>query len=401
VVAPRKQTRPRRGAARWFLLGGGFTVVAVAAAGGFVVLRDSPSATNVTNVPKDDTAQMHVLPGPGTTNVPLETSVVVHVTDAHLDAVAATGLDGQPLTGVTEPDGLTWRSTGRLTPQTTFAVTADATSTAGHQLHQVVTFTTVPPTAVLSPTITPSDGLAVGVGQPIVVHFDRPVADQQAVLQRLAVQMSTPVTGGWHWFNNQEIHFRPQAYWPTGEQVTVTANLAGYDNGNGVWGDGSHTTHFTVGDARTSTVDLAAHTMTVQQNGQVVKTLPISAGRDKYPTMTGTHIALYRQSDVLMDSATVGIPRDSPDGYYEHVFFDVAITDGGEFVHAAPWSTGSQGRSNVSHGCVNLSNADAEWFFNFSRMGDVINVVNGPRGPELGDHGVMDWNTPWDQWTVR
>jgi lipoprotein-anchoring transpeptidase ErfK/SrfK len=129
--------------------------------------------------------------------------------------------------------------------------------------------------------------------------------------------------------------------------------------------------------------------------------MPISAGRDQYPTMTGTHIALYRQSDVLMDSSTVGIPRNSPDGYYEHVYFDVAITDGGEFVHAAPWSTGSQGRSNVSHGCVNLSNADAEWFFNFSHMGDVINVVNGPRGPELGDHGVMDWNTSWDKWLVR
>ena len=341
-----------------------------------------------------------MLPAGGTTDVPLDTSVVVHVTDGHLDAVAATGLDGKPLTGVTGPDGLTWQSSGGLTPQTTFAVTADATSAAGHHLHQAVTFTTVAPSEVLTPTITPSDGLTVGVGQPIVVHFDRPVTDQQAMLQRLAVKLSIPVTGGWHWFTNEEVHFRPEAYWPTGEQMTVTANLTGYDNGGGVWGDGSHTTHFTIGDSRISTVDLAAHTMTVQQNGQVVKTMPISAGRDKYPTMTGTHVALYRQRDVLMDSSTVGIPRDSPDGYYEHVFFDVAITDGGEFVHAAPWSTGSQGRSNVSHGCVNLSNADAEWFFNFSRIGDVINVVNGPRGPELGDHGVMDWNTSWDKWIV-
>jgi lipoprotein-anchoring transpeptidase ErfK/SrfK len=400
VVAPRKKTRPRRGATRWFLLGGGFTVVIAAAAGGFVALRDSPHSSRVADPPEVDAAAMHVLPDPGTANVPLDTSVVVRVNDAHLDAVAATGLEGEPLTGVTEPDGLTWRSTGGLTPQTTYTVTADAMSTAGHQLHQVVTFTTVPPSAVLTPTITPSDGLTVGVGQPVVVHFNRPVTNQQAVLHRLGVQMSIPVTGGWRWFTNQEVHFRPQAYWPTGEQVTVTANLAGYDDGNGVWGESSHTTHFAIGDSRISTVDLSAHTMTVQQDGQVVKTMPISAGRDKYPTMTGTHIALYRQQDVLMDSATVGIPRNSPDGYYEHVFFDVAITDGGEFVHAAPWSTASQGNTNVSHGCVNLSNADAEWFFNFSRMGDVINVVNGPRGPDMGDHGVMDWNTPWDQWSA-
>ena len=110
------------------------------------------------------------------------------------------------------------------------------------------------------------------------------------------------------------------------------------------------------------------------------------------------HIVMYRQQDVLMDSSTVGIPRNSADGYYEHVYWDVAITDGGEFVHAAPWSQRSQGNTNVSHGCVNLSDANAEWFFNFSRMGDAIKVVNGPRDPELGDHGVMDWNTPWEVW---
>ena len=115
--------------------------------------------------------------------------------------------------------------------------------------------------------------------------------------------------------------------------------------------------------------------------------------------MDGVHIALYRQQNVVMDSSTVGIPRNSPDGYYEHVFWDVAITDGGEFVHAAPWSTGAQGNSNVSHGCINLSVANATSFFNFSRVGDIIQVVNSPRPASLSDHGTMDWTTPWAQWT--
>ena len=149
-MAPRKQTRPRRGATRWFLLGSGFTILAAAAAGGFVVLRGS---RRVTNLAKVDTAELRVFPAGGTTDVPLDTSVVVHVTDGHLDTVAATGLNGQPLTGVAGPDGLTWQSSGGLTPQTTFAVTADATSAAGHHLHQAVTFTTVAPSAVLTPTI--------------------------------------------------------------------------------------------------------------------------------------------------------------------------------------------------------------------------------------------------------
>ena len=68
-------------------------------------------------------------------------------------------------------------------------------------------------------------------------------------------------------------------------------------------------------------------------------------------------------------------------------------------MHAAPSSVDSQGESNVSHGCINLSPADALAFFAFSRVGDVVMVVGGPRPPAVGDHGVMDWDTDWSQWT--
>jgi lipoprotein-anchoring transpeptidase ErfK/SrfK len=155
-----------------------------------------------------------------------------------------------------------------------------------------------------------------------------------------------------------------------------------------------------VGDAHISTVDINAHTMMVTSNGQVVQTFKDSAGRDKYPSMGGVHIVQYKQPDVLMDSQSVGIPRNSPDGYYEHVAEDVNISDGGEFVHSAPWSVGAQGNSNVSHGCVNLAPSDATWFFNFSQRGDIVNIVNSPRPPDLGDGGTVDWNTSWDKWVA-
>ena len=64
---------------------------------------------------------------------------------------------------------------------------------------------------------------------------------------------------------------------------------------------------------------------------------------------------------------------------------DVAITDGGEFVHAAPWSTGAQGNSNVSHGCINLSVANATTFFTRTSSGMMIEMpkrskpTNAPR----------------------
>ena len=128
-----------------------------------------------------------------------------------------------------------------------------------------------------------------------------------------------------------------------------------------------------------STVDANAHTMTVTDNGAVVKTIPVSTGRDKYPTKSGVHVVSDKAPKVIMDSATVGIPRNSPDGYYETVFWDVRISNSGEFVHAAPWSVGDQGHVNVSHGCVNVSTADAEWFYNYSQVGDVVTVVGTRR----------------------
>jgi hypothetical protein len=77
----------------------------------------------------------------------------------------------------------------------------------------------------------------------------------------------------------------------------------------------------------------------------------------------------------------------------------VHISDSGEYVHAAPWSVTSQGRANVSHGCINLSPANATAFFDFSRVGDIVVVTGSSRPAAVGDHGVMDWGTPWSQYT--
>jgi hypothetical protein len=103
---------------------------------------------------------------------------------------------------------------------------------------------------------------------------------------------------------------------------------------------------------------------------------------------------------VTMDSATVGIPRNSPDGYYEQVYWDVRISYGGAFVHAAPWSVAQQGIVNVSHGCVNLSTENATWFYNFSQRGDVVDVYNSGAAVDTADPGMADWNMSWKQWVA-
>jgi lipoprotein-anchoring transpeptidase ErfK/SrfK len=125
--------------------------------------------------------------------------------------------------------------------------------------------------------------------------------------------------------------------------------------------------------------------------------MAVSTGRDKYPTKNGIHVVLAKEQKVVMDSATVGIPRNSPDGYYETVYWNTRISDSGEYVHSAPWSVGDQGRRNVSHGCVNASPADAEWFYGFSRRGDIVEVKGSPEPLQQGN-GYADWNIPWEAW---
>ncbi len=76
----------------------------------------------------------------------------------------------------------------------------------------------------------------------------------------------------------------------------------------------------------------------------------------------------------MMDSRTIGIPLEDPEGYRLTVDHAVRITSGGVYVHSAPWSLGSQGYANVSHGCINLSPDNASWYFNTVRIGDPVVV---------------------------
>jgi lipoprotein-anchoring transpeptidase ErfK/SrfK len=259
------------------------------------------------------------------------------------------------------------------------------------------TTTTAPPQ--IHATLSPGDGDVVGVGMPAVVTFDRPVAkaDRPAVEQRLTVTGNPPVEGAWRWIAPGVVHWRPAVYWQPGTDVTVHSDLRGLQVGDALGAD-ERTSRFRIGDAHVSTVDVATHQMTVTENGQVARVIAMSAGRDQYPTNNGVHLALEKARTVTMDSSTVGIPRDSPAGYYRKVAWATRLSYSGTFVHAAPWSAGAQGQRNVSHGCINISPADAEWFYNFTRRGDVVVVVNSKAPPKLSDPGMADWNIPWEQW---
>lgn len=340
-------------------------------------------------------------PPAGASGVLPTTAVTVVSTFGALTSVQVSG-GKDAVSGALAPDHYKWTSSGGLEPGTVYSVTVTVTGPNGVQAQHVTTFTTVKPVETVTNTLFPYGGMTVGVGEPVIVKFNHPIsttAAQQSVLSHFTITESNPVPGGWHWFSPYELHFRPQSYWPTGEKVTVTSNINGWDAGGGRWGAGQVTASFVVGDSHVSVADLATERMTVYLNGKAIATYPISGGRPQYPTMNGTHIVMDKEHVVHMVSSTVGIPVNSPNGYDEYVYNDVHISDSGEYVHDAPWSVGSQGRTNVSHGCINLGPTDSLAFYNFSQIGDIVQVVGGPRPPATGDHGVMDWTTDWSQWT--
>ncbi len=341
-------------------------------------------------------ATVAVDPADGATGVGIDQQVKVSADGGKLTEVTVEDVDGNQVPGAAAAGGV-WVSAGGLIPSTTYKVSATAKNSAGDPTTLTSTFTTAAPSKVLGSKVAPLEGETVGVGMPIVVYFTAPVTDRAAVEKRLKVEESTPVLGAWHWYSNTEVHYRPAQYWPPGENVTVTVGIKGVNAGNGVWGVNDRVVHFQVGDSHITTVDAKTDRMTVQVNGQTVKTVPVSLGRDKYPTTSGIHVVLEKTPTIVMDSATVGIPKGNPDYYKETVLWDVRISWSGEFVHAAPWSVADQGRENVSHGCVNASTADAQWFYDFSRRGDIVQVLNTPRKLE-SQNGWTDWNLSWEQW---
>jgi len=342
----------------------------------------------------------------GAVDVSPATPLEVTVTGGDLDEVTVADASGAPVAGsvapaADDPAKQVWTPEADLAYGTSYTVTATAANADDEEATATSTFTTVTPATLSTPGVGPLDGTTVGVGMPIRVFFDQPVADKAAVESHLVVDTSTPTDGAWNWVSDDEVHFRPSTYWPADTEVTLTADLYGVDFGEGVWGEKDRTVAFTVGERHVSVADASTHTLTVYDGDQVVQTYPMSAGSNTNPTHNGAHVVLEKFADITMDSSTFGLAVDAPGGYRTDVEYATRISNNGEFVHAAPWSEAQQGSSNVSHGCINLSTARAQWFYDFSQPGDVVEVVNSVGGTlTQADGDIYDWAIPWDEWTA-
>jgi len=226
------------------------------------------------------------------------------------------------------------------------------------------------------PTFNPVNGSMVGVAKPIVINFQRPIADRALAQQAVHVSSYPPVPGKFYWMSDTQLRWRPFDFWPAHTTVDVDA--------------GGTKSSFRTGDALVATIDDATHQMEVMRNGKLEKTFPVSLGKKGYETPNGTYYVLERFADIVMDSSTYGVPIDSAEGYKLKVQDAVRISNNGIFVHGAPWSVNDQGKRNVSHGCPNLSPANAQWFYDNFGTGDPV-VVKNSVGTYDANDGAQDW----------
>ncbi|BBX01517.1 hypothetical protein BST36_15820 [Mycolicibacterium moriokaense] len=333
----------------------------------------------------------------GDVGVSTAVPVTVSAEDGVLGAVSMVNEDGTPVEGKLSRDGLQWSTAEPLGYNKRYTLTAEALGLGGATSRQM-TFETHSPENLTMAYVIPSEGEVVGVGQPVAVQFDENIPNRVAAQQAIKITTNPPVEGAFYWLNNREVRWRPAHYWKPGTKVEVTVKTYGVDLGDGLFGQEDITTHFTIGDEVISRIDDNTKTMTVTRNGEVIKTMPVSMGKNSTPTNNGTYIVGDRRSHMIMDSSTYGVPSNSPNGYRTEVDWATQISYSGIYVHAAPWSVGSQGYSNVSHGCVNVSTSNGQWFYENSKRGDVVEIVNTVGSTLPGTEGLGDWNIPWEQW---
>lgn len=411
--------------AAWLRIVVSLSLAATLAGGGSVVLlhhcvfgcgRARVGATqSATATPPAAPAAVTIAPTSGADHVDPLAQVTVTATSGALVEVVMVNDQGRRIDGVLTPDATVWKPGVPLGYGRTYTVTARAMNPGGAPVEQTSTFSTLVPgnqTAVSLRTtggLPLRDGGRYGIGTVVVARFDEPITDKAAAERRLKVTTNPPVSGSWFWLDNQNAHWRPPQYFSPGTTVTVEANIYGVAVGDGLYGQEDARVSFQIGDAHVAIADDVTKQVTVYNNGALVRTMPTSMGMGGTQTINGQTISFWTQrgiytvldkaNPVIMDSSTYGLPINSRLGYRETISWATRISVDGIYLHQLDSTVWAQGNTDVSHGCLNLNADNAEWFYNFSVPGDVVEVRNTGGEPlQMWQNG--DWTVPWEQWRL-
>jgi lipoprotein-anchoring transpeptidase ErfK/SrfK len=359
--------------------------------------------------------RLTVTPTDGKTDVSPVKPIVVSAADGTLQSVTVTAGKAK-IDGAMQADG-TWRSTEDLAYGKKYLVTVRAADSAGVKTTKDTVFTTMTPENTATVTFRANamraleEGETYGAGQPVIVTFSRAV-NKNAAEKAIEIKTSPAVKGKFYWSDDRTVHWRPAKYWAAGTKIEVNVNMFGVKIGKTTYGAKNASTHFRIGRQLIAISDNRTHLTKVYIDGRLVRTMKSSLGKGggttgsngehiSYWTAGGPHVVLGRLRKHTMNSASYGVTDPNDPNYYvsENIEFCTRITYSGEYLHAAPWN-GSLGRANLSHGCINLSTADAKWVYNNFLVGDIVDVRHSPRHLPI-DNGLGDWTVPFDRYGHR
>ncbi|MFF5894576.1 Ig-like domain-containing protein [Streptomyces argenteolus] len=381
-------------------------------AGLFTVLAVLTGCTEATSFFGDDRAPgdaIRILPEDGARDVGPGSRLGVTVPDGRLERVKVTRIEDaeqREVPGRIADDGRSWapRDKGyRLGLAGKYSVEAVAVDGDGRRSARSTTFTTLVPKDRFIGYFKPENRSTVGTGMIVSFDFSRPVTRRAAVEKAIRITTEPEVEVVGHWFGKDRLDFRPASYWEPGTEVTVDVGLRDVEGAPGIYGSQRKKVTFRVGRSQTSLVDAAAHTMEVRRDGELVSTVPISAGAEKRTTYNGKMVVSELHDVTRMNGDTVGFGGEYDIKDVPHA---VRLTKSGTFLHGNYWESPDVfGSENTSHGCIGLrdvkggsSDTPAGWFFERTLVGDVVEVVNSADKTVAPDNGLGGWNLGWPEW---
>ncbi|TWP47725.1 L,D-transpeptidase family protein [Lentzea tibetensis] len=365
---------------------------------GLVLLTGCASVESGT--PKVDstlpTAKVTTEPADGAKDVAVTAPVQVTVTDGTIESVALKSPEGKDVAGKVTEDKKGWTSTEPLGFGKTYTYSGKVTGTDGKSVEIKGSFGTLAPGSQTRATLFPSDDQTVGIAVPIMVKFEAPVQDKATVEKALKVTNSANVEGTWAWLTDQEVHFRPEKYWPANTKVKVEAKLYGVNYGGGAFGKADVTSDFTIGRSQIVKIDNPTHRLVVIRDGKEAASYPASFGKDADPELTtpnGTFVVMAKNDTFSFDNPRYG---------YTNVVkkWAVRFSNHGEFIHENNDNAGNIGSNNTSHGCANLLEADAKAYYDSAMIGDPVEVT-GSITTLPAQFDWYDWQIPWAQWKSK
>lgn len=337
-------------------------------------------------------------PADSATKVIPTSPITLQVNNGWLQKVALVNADGKPVAGTLNRDRNTFTASEPLGYGATYTWSGSAIGHDGKAVPVNASFTTIDPETQVNGQFQLSDGQTVGIAAPIILQFDSPISDKAAVERALTVTTVPPTEGSWAWLPDEakgsRVHWRSKEYFQPGTTVHVDARLYGVNFGDDAFGATDSTLDFTIGRSQIVKADSTSHRIQVVTDAGVIMDFPCSYGEADLPrnvTRSGIHVVTEKYADFYMSNPAAGYTN-------AHERWAVRISNNGEFIHANPSSSGAQGNTNVTNGCINLSTDNAQEYFQTAMYGDPVEVTGTSIQLSYADGDIWDWAVSWDDW---